>query len=191
VPAGFDLAIVMDVKATDAEIAAVHTALAHNGHVRSVRTVTRDAALTAFREAQRDNPTLVANTTRASMAVTFDVVARGSTWITPLTQYFGARPGVARVVTVANQGPVYTDDVVIFNPGSRAAVVSLVATAGGSTLSGLGMTNVEVAPLHQVTVSLVALERKGVAVVVHATGAVVAERFTGGPWGVTRSPGVP
>jgi len=70
-------------------------------------------------------------------------------------------------------------------------VVSLVATAGGSTLAGLGMSNVEVAPLHQVTVSLVALERKGAAVVVHATGAVVAERFTGGPWGVTRSPGVP
>ncbi len=191
VPAGFDLAIVMDVKATDVEIAAVHTALAHNGHVRSLRTVTRDAALTAFRAAQRDNPTLVANTTSASMPVTFDVVAHGTSWIKPLTEYFGVRPGVDTVVTVANEGPGYTDDVVVFNPGSRAAVVSLVATAGGSTLSGLGMTNVEVAPLHQVTVSLVALERKGVAIVVHATGAVVAERFTGGPWGVTRSPGVP
>jgi hypothetical protein len=191
VPAGFDLAIVMNVKATDVEIAAVHTALAHNGHVRSVRTVTREAALTAFRAAQRDNPTLVANTTSASLPVTFDVVAHGSTWIAPLTQYFAARPGVDTVVTVANQGAVYTDDVVVFNPGPRAAVVSLVATAGGSTLGGLGMTNVEVAPLHQVTVSLVALERKGVAVVVHATGAVVAERFTGGPSGLTRSPGVP
>jgi hypothetical protein len=191
VPAGFDLAIVMDVKATDPEIAAVYSALAHNGHVKSVRTVTRAAALTAFRAAQRDNPALLASTTSAMMSVTFDVVAYSSKWITPLTQYFGPRLGVDTVVTLANEGPGYADDVVVLNPGSHAAVVSFVATAGGATLSGPGLTNVEIAPFHQVTISLLAFERKDVAVVVHATGGVVAERFTGGPWGVTRSPGVP
>ena len=67
VPAGFDLAIVMDVTATAAQIAAVQTTLAHNGHVTSVRTVTRAAALTAFRAAQRDNPALIGSTTSAMM----------------------------------------------------------------------------------------------------------------------------
>jgi hypothetical protein len=69
--------------------------------------------------------------------------------------------------------------------------VSVGASAEGSILPGAGMRDVVVAPGHQVTISLVALSKKGAAAVVTASGAVVAERFTAGPWGSTRTAGVP
>jgi hypothetical protein len=46
-------------------------------------------------------------------------------------------------------------------------------------------------PGRKITISLAALARPGVAVVVDGSGPVVAERFTAGPFGVTRAPGVP
>jgi Family of unknown function (DUF5719)/FtsX extracellular domain len=191
VPNGFDLAIVMRVAATDDQIAAVHSELARDPHVKSVRTVTRNAALAAFEAANRDNPALIASVTSAMMPVSFNVNDRADKFLPRLTRYFGSRVGVDAVVTAASQGPGYADDVVVLNPETRPVRISLVVMAGGSTLSGPAMTGVVVAPLHQVTISLLSLARTGVAVVVDASGPVVAERFTGGPWGVTRSPGVP
>jgi hypothetical protein len=63
--------------------------------------------------------------------------------------------------------------------------------ARGSIVSAPGMTNVAIVPGGQVTISLLPLARAGASVVAAATAPVVAERFIGGPWGVTRSPGVP
>jgi hypothetical protein len=166
-PAGTDFRVVMNASATDSRIASVRAVLTHNHHVKSVRTATHAAG-----------------------PVTLDVAATKVAYIASLIEYARKRPGVDTVVT-ATKGPSYADDIVVLNPGPRAAVVSLVATAGGDTVPGPGMTNVEIAPFHAVTMPLVTLAQKGVAVVLHATGAVVAERFTGGPWGVTRSPGVP
>jgi len=193
VRAGFSLAVVMKVAATDQEISAVHYVLVHNGHVvgSRVHTVTRAAALANYKNAHRDNAALLKSVTAATMPVTFDVVATNEQWIVPLRTYFGSRSGVDTVVSSATERPQLTDDVVVFNPGPRAVHVSVGPTASGRTVSGPGMNDLLVAPGRQVTVSLVELDRKGIAVVVNATGPVVAERFTGGPWGVTRSPGVP
>ena len=188
---GFDLNVVMAVGATDLEIASVHSAIVHNGHVARFYTVNRVQALRNFGAANHDNPALIASTTAAMMPVSFDVAATGSTWITPLRQYLDARPGVATVVTAATQRPLVADELVVLNPGRSSVHVSVVATAAGSVLSGRGLRDVLVGPGGAVTISLVGLARTGAAAVVTATGPVVAERFVGGPWGVTRSEGVP
>ena len=194
VPAGYDLVVIMKVDATGKEIGDMHTALATNGHVKRVRTVTREAALTFFRVAERNNPALLESVTSAMLPVSFDVEVQSADLIEAIRKYVSPRPGVDRVVTVANQGARFADDVVVFNPGRRAVRVSLTATGAGSRLSGAeltGLTSITVAPGRQATISLVSISRTGVAVVVDATGPVVAERFTAGPWGVTRAPGVP
>ena len=125
------------------------------------------------------------------LPVVFDVEVESSQWITPLRRYLAAKAGVDTVVTVATQPPVVADDVVVFNPGTRSVSVSMTATAAGAALSGRAMTNLVVPPGRHVTISLVPLGQKGAAVVVSATAPVVAERFTAGSWGATRSPGVP
>jgi hypothetical protein len=191
VPAGFQLAVVMDVGATAKQIGDIHTALVQNGHVARVHTVKREAALAVVRAAQRNNPAFLRSVTSAMMPVSFDVVVKSDVWIAPLKRLLSARDGVSTVVSAGSEAPPVADDVVVLNPGTRAVTVSLVATARGSVLTGQGMSNVIIAPLRQATISLVALERTGAAVVVHASAPVIAERFTAGPWGVTRSPGVP
>jgi hypothetical protein len=191
VPSGFDLAVVMKVDATADQIGAMHAALVSNGHVRRVGTVTREAALANFRAGARDNPVLLKTVTAASLPVTFDVAAKSSHWIARLRGFVRSKAGVGTVVTVASESPVFTDDVIVLNPGSRPVTVSVVPTAGGSTLSGVGTTGVPIAPGRQVTISLVSLHSKAVAVVVNASGPVVAERLVGGSWGATRAPGVP
>ena len=173
------------------DVASVHSAIVHNGHVARFYTVNRVQALRNFGAANHDNPALIASTTAAMMPVSFDVAATGSTWITPLRQYLDARPGVATVVTAATQRPLVADELVVLNPGRSSVHVSVVATAAGSVLSGRGLRDVLVGPGGAVTISLVGLARTGAAAVVTATGPVVAERFVGGPWGVTRSEGVP
>jgi hypothetical protein len=188
---GFDINVVMAVGATAQEINAVHYAIVQNGHIARFHTVNRVEALGRFRAANHDNPALIASTTPAMMPVSFDVGATGSSWIAPLAQYLGGRPGVATVVTAATQRPLVADELVVLNPGRAAVHVSVVASAAGSVLSGPGMRDVPVVPGGQVTISLVGLTRTGAAAVLSATGPVVAERFVAGPWGVTRSAGVP
>jgi Family of unknown function (DUF5719)/FtsX extracellular domain len=191
VAAGFDLAIVMDVGATAGQIRSVYTALVHNGHVARFRSVTRAAALANLLARERDNPSLARSMTSAMMPASFDVSARSDSLISVLRQYFGARAGVDSVVTAATEGPQFDDDVVVLNPGTRPVRVSVTATAGGSSPSAPGTTDVEIAPGRQATISLVSLKSSGAAASVSATGPVVAERLSAGPWGVTRSPGVP
>ncbi len=188
---GFDLNVVMAVTATAREINAVHYAIVQNGHIARFHTVNRAEALEKFRAANRDNPALIASTTAATMPVSFDVGATGSALITPLRRYLAARPGVATVVTAATQRPLLADELVVLNPGRSSVRVSVVASAAGAVLSGVGLRDVLVGPGGQVTISLVGLARAGAAAVVTATGPVVAERFVGGPWGMTRSAGVP
>jgi hypothetical protein len=191
VAAGYDLTVVMKVGATASQIGAMHSLLPNNGHIQRVHTVTRDVALNAFRSTARDNPALLGTVTRDMVPVTFDVAVESSHWIEPLRSYLAAKDGVATVVTVANEGPLLADDVVVLNPGSRPVTVSMTATAGGKASVGAGMTGIVIAPGRQATVSLLPLAERNAAVVVRATGPVVAERLTAGPWGVSRAPGVP
>ena len=191
VPSGYQLAVVMDVGATAQEIAGLGSTLQSNGHVQRVHGVSRDEALANFRIAERNNPALLASTTSAMLPVVFDVEVTGDRWVAPLVKFLGPRPGVDAIVTVANQPARVADELVMFNPGSHSVYVSVTPTAGGAVLKGSGMTKVLLAAGRQVTISLVGLARTGVAVVVDASGPVVAERFTAGPFGVTRSPGVP
>jgi hypothetical protein len=191
VPNGYDMSVVMKVDATDKQLNDVYAALATNGHVTRARKVSRDDALKFFRTVNRNNPALIEHTTSAMVPPSVDVEVQGSDLIEPIKNFVSQRPGVERVVTVATQGARYTDDIVVFNPGHRAVRVSLTATAAGSRLTGAGMTSITIAPGRQATISLALLTQKGVAVALAATGPVVAERFTAGPWGVTRAPGVP
>ena len=191
VPAGYQFVVVMDVGATQEEIAGVAATLKNNGHVQLVHGVSRDEALKAFKIAERNNPALLASVTRAMLPVVFDVQVTADQWVAPLVQFVGGRAGVGSVVTAAKQPAPVADELVVLNPGSRSVQVSVTPTARGTVLSGAGMTKVLLVPGRQVTISLVALAPTGVAVVVDASGPVVAERFTAGPFGVTRSPGVP
>ena len=117
VPAGFDLAVVMDVDATDAQIADVRAALAHDGHVKRVQTVTRDAALARSAPPNANNPSLLASVTSAMMPVIVRRRQRSDRWITPLGSTSAG--GVDTVVTLESQAPLVADQVVVLNPGSR------------------------------------------------------------------------
>jgi hypothetical protein len=191
VPDGYQLAVVMNVDATVKQVEDMYTTLAGNSHVAGFHVVKQDAALRIFRASQRDNPALLASVTSDMLPVSFDVQATSDAVVATLGSRLRLRAGVASVVSLANEAPAVADDVVVLNPGTRPARVSVLPTAGGATLPGPGTTDVVVGPGGQVTISLVTLERTGAAAVVDATAPVVAERFTAGPFGVTRSPGVP
>jgi hypothetical protein len=188
---GSQLAVVMDVDATDTEIADVRAALTRDGRVQRVGAVNRAAALVRFQRLERNNPSLLATATEAKFPWSFDVALKRADSMRNMSRQYGRLSGVDTVVTLADQPPLVADELVVFNPGSRPVRVSVTPTADGSTLSGRGMRNVPIAPGRQVTIALVALTKAGVAVVIDATGAVVAERFTAGPSGITRAPGVP
>ena len=68
VGAGFELAVVMKVDATQQQLAEMHTLLPRNGHITRVRTVSRQAALKSFQIEQRDNPALLRSTTARDAA---------------------------------------------------------------------------------------------------------------------------
>jgi hypothetical protein len=189
VQTGSQLAVVLNVDATENEIADVRAALARDSRVSGARFVSRSAALIRFRRVERNNPALLESTTKDMLPPSFDVALGNRESMDNMRRQYARTAGVDAVVSLASQGPPVVDEVVVLNPGSRAVQVSVTPTAGGSALSGRGMTQVVVEPGRQVTISLVSLDRTGVAVVVGATGPVVAERFTAGPWGVTRSPG--
>jgi hypothetical protein len=191
VPDGFDLTVLMAVKATAHQIGVVRAALKFDGHVRRFHMVTREEALSTFAGIERDNPALLQSVTKDMLPVSFNVVVKNQASVAVVTRRDRTRAGVDRILTADVLRPTVVDDVVVLNPGSHAVRVSVVTTAGGATLTGQGMSNVLVAPGRQVTISLLALVRTGAAAVVSASGPVVAERFTGGPWGVTRAPGVP
>lgn len=191
VTAGSQLAVVMDVDGTDNQIADVRAALTGDARVERVGAVNRAAALVRFNRVERNNPSLVATATEAMFPWSFDVALKRSDSMSNMRRQYGRLAGVDTVVTLESQAPLVADQVVVFNPGSRPIGVSVRPTAGGSALSGAGLTRVLVAPGRQATISLAALTQTGVAVVVDASGPVVAERLSAGPWGITRAPGVP
>ena len=191
VPGAFDQTVVMKAGATVAEISDVHSALLRDGHIVRFTTVSRSAAKRAYLQANRDNPSLIANASEATMQMSFNLVVKSQSFLTLLHNRYASRAGVAAVISVAGQAPPVTDDVVVLNPGTRPVRVTVVASAAGSILRGAGMRDVVVSPGDQVTISLVGLAGKNAAAVVTASGPVVAERFTGGTLSATRSPGVP
>jgi hypothetical protein len=189
VSTGSQLAIVMNVGASAKDIAGVRAALVRDSHVKRFHLVTQTDALAHFQRAERNNPALLASTTKEMLPASFDVALTSSLSMGRLRFLFLRLAGVDTVVSLASQRPPVVDEVVVLNPNTRAVQVTVTPTAGGSTLSAPGMAHLVVVPGRQVTISLVSLDRMGVAVLVSATGPVVAERFTAGKWGVTRSPG--
>jgi hypothetical protein len=191
VPGAFDQTVVMKADATAAQISLVHDMVKRDGHIVRFATVTRSAAKRLYLQANRDNPSLIANASEATMQMSFNLVVKSQSFLELLRTRYASRPGVAAVVSVAGEGPRVTDDIVVLNPGARPVRVTVVASGAGSTLRGAGMRDVVVAPGNHVTISLVGLTEKNAAAIVTASGPVVAERFTAGTWGATRSPGVP
>ena len=161
--------------------------------VRVVRVgaVNRAAALVRYNRAERNNPSLLAAATEAKFPWSFDVALERRDSMSNMRRQYGRLAGVDTVVTLDSEAPLVADQIVVFNPGSRPWRVTVRPSASGSLLSGAGMTRVLVAPGRQSTISLAALTQAGVAVVVDASGPVVAERFSAGPWGLTHAPGVP
>lgn len=191
VPNGSDLTVLMDVDATDAQVADVQHAVQLDGHVASSHTVTRKDALAAFLAANRDNPVLVTGMNESKVAVSFDIAAKSKSFVALLQRRLAAHAGVAQILLATKQKPAAVDDVVVFNPGSRPVRVALVALADGDVLRATGMTGITIAPNRQATISLLAVSRPAAAVRVAASGPVVAERFTSLPTGSTRAPGLP
>jgi len=191
VPDGYDLAVVMAVGATDAQIAEVRHAVQQDGHVESFKAVARKDALAAFLAANRDNPALVTGMNESKVAASFAVKAKSASFISLLRRRLAAHSGVAQVLLATGQKPPVTDAVVVFNPGPRVVRVTLVALANGTELRVPGMSGITIAPNRQATVSLLAVSQPAAAVRVTASGPVVAERFIALPTGTTRAPGVP